>query len=295
MRPPRSTRRSRTARRPPGRTSAGVRGGWAARRPASRLFSVGHRLRPPSGPRMGSCVDLPDAFAGQVGVELGGADTRMTEQLLDDPQVRSALEQVGRERVAERVRRDPVAQAGSCAAPRTTANACWRANRRPRSPRNSGPPRAGVTWWSARSAGRASAIQRASQSSAMSPTGTSRSLSPLPMTRTKPPSVERSSRSSPSASLTRRPAAYSSSSRARARRSVRPWRLEERLDLGDVEGLGQESRLARQVEVGGDVDADQALAEGEPVEAANARGAAAEAGGGKAGSPGRPRRVRAAR
>ena len=37
----------------------------------------------------------------------------MPEQLLDDPQVGSALEQVRRERVAQRVRADPVGQAGA--------------------------------------------------------------------------------------------------------------------------------------------------------------------------------------
>ena len=35
----------------------------------------------------------------------------MSEQLLDDPQVRAALQEVGRERVAERVRRDAIAEA----------------------------------------------------------------------------------------------------------------------------------------------------------------------------------------
>ena len=55
-------------------------------------------------------VDLADPLAGQVGVQLGRADTRMSEQLLDDPQVGAALEQVRRERVAQRVRADPVAE-----------------------------------------------------------------------------------------------------------------------------------------------------------------------------------------
>jgi hypothetical protein len=46
---------------------------------------------------MGSGVDLANPFARQVRVQLGGADTRMPEQLLDDPQVGAALEQMGRE------------------------------------------------------------------------------------------------------------------------------------------------------------------------------------------------------
>src|SRR4051794_41162603 len=47
----------------------------------------------------------------------------MTEQLLDDPQVRAALEEMRRERVAQRVRADPVAEPGI---------ACRRFHGRPR-------------------------------------------------------------------------------------------------------------------------------------------------------------------
>ena len=124
------------------------------------------------------------------------------------------------------------------------------------------------------------------------------------MTRTKPPSVERSSRSRRSASLTRRPAAYSSSSSARPDaagvvglvRVVAAGGLEQPLGLLDGQRLGQEPWLAGQVEVGGDVDADQALAVGEPVEALEGGGAAAKAATARGpGRRGRPRRVRAAR
>ena len=52
---------------------------------------------------MSASVDLPDAFAGQVGVQLRGADGRMSEQLLDDAQVGPTLEKMGGERVAERI------------------------------------------------------------------------------------------------------------------------------------------------------------------------------------------------
>jgi hypothetical protein len=51
-------------------------------------------------------IDLSDALARDVGIELRGADTRMSEQLLDDPQVGSAFQKMGRERVPKRVRRD---------------------------------------------------------------------------------------------------------------------------------------------------------------------------------------------
>ena len=62
---------------------------------------------------MGPAVDLPDPLAGQVRVELGRGDTRMSEQLLDDPQVGAAFEQMRRERVAQRVRADPLGEAGA--------------------------------------------------------------------------------------------------------------------------------------------------------------------------------------
>ena len=132
----------------------------------------------------------------------------MPEQLLDDAQVGPALEQVGRERVAQRVRADPLGEPG----------AGGRAlDRGPRL--LAGEPPAAVAEEeraaadrrrrdaSASSAARGPSIQRPSQSSATSPTGTSRSLSPLPMTRTNAPSSDRSSRSRPIASLIRSPAA----------------------------------------------------------------------------------------
>src|SRR5918998_396332 len=66
----------------------------------------------PSGSRVRTGVDSADALAGQVRVQLRRADTRMAEQLLDDAQVGSALQQVGRERVAQRVRADAVREPG---------------------------------------------------------------------------------------------------------------------------------------------------------------------------------------
>src|SRR6266446_1463672 len=62
---------------------------------------------------MGSRVDLADALAGDMGVELGRGDTRMTEQLLNDPEVGAALEEVRRERVPERMGRDALGEPGS--------------------------------------------------------------------------------------------------------------------------------------------------------------------------------------
>src|SRR5918998_607999 len=57
-------------------------------------------------------VYLANALAGQVRVELGGADASMAEQRLDHAQVCSALEQMRREAVTERVRRDALGDAG---------------------------------------------------------------------------------------------------------------------------------------------------------------------------------------
>src|ERR1043165_6971605 len=62
---------------------------------------------------MGPSVDVPDPLPGEVRVQLGRGDTRMTEQLLDDAQIGTALEQMGRERVAQRVGADPPRQAGT--------------------------------------------------------------------------------------------------------------------------------------------------------------------------------------
>ena len=61
---------------------------------------------------MGPGVDLADPLAGQVGVDLRCRDTGMTEQLLYDAEVGSPLQEVRRVRVAEGVRRDPLAEAG---------------------------------------------------------------------------------------------------------------------------------------------------------------------------------------
>ena len=197
---------------------------------------------------MGPAVDVPDPFAGQVRVELGRGDTRMAEQLLDDAQVGAALEQVRRERVAQRVRADPVGQTRP-AWPRrlTVAQACWRASRRPRSPEEQRTATDGLDVAEREQRGPRAVDPGTSQSSATSPTGTSRSLSPLPMTRTNAPSSERSSRSSRSASLTRSPAAYSSSSSARSRRAARVAGCAPRGGARPRrrQRLGQQPRLAR--------------------------------------------------
>ena len=64
------------------------------------------RLRP----RVGFLVDLLDVRRGDVGVDLRGGEIGVTQHLLHRPQVGSTFEQVGGERVAERVGRDVVGQ-----------------------------------------------------------------------------------------------------------------------------------------------------------------------------------------
>ena len=245
---------------------------------------------------MGASVDLSDPLAGHVRVELRRADTRMSEQLLNDPQVGAALEQVRRERVAQRVRADAVAEPGRRRRALTIAHACCRASRRPRSPRNSGPPRSGATWpiASERRAGPRSA-SAVSQSSATSPTGTSRSRSPLPMTRTNAPSSETSS--------------TVEAERLADPQAGRVQQLEERAGRGASGGRPRGAApTSATVSVSGrsrgwrgrsrccrDVDARSGPRRTRSGRSRGCRRAAAEEVGARPGSCGRPRRVRAAR
>src|SRR6185369_14678576 len=56
-------------------------------------------------------IDLTDALTRDVGIQLRRADARMSEQFLNDAQVGAALQEVGRERMAEGVRAHPGAEA----------------------------------------------------------------------------------------------------------------------------------------------------------------------------------------
>src|SRR6188472_937039 len=57
--------------------------------------------------RMGGSVRVAQACRIDASVDLRGRYRCVTEQLLDHPQVGTALEQVGGEAVSQRVRRDP--------------------------------------------------------------------------------------------------------------------------------------------------------------------------------------------
>src|SRR6476646_11043485 len=68
------------------------------------------RLR--SGPGVGLEVRLAHVIGGHVRVHLGRLDAGVAEHLLDAAQVAAALEQVGGERVPQRVRRDVLGDPG---------------------------------------------------------------------------------------------------------------------------------------------------------------------------------------
>ena len=58
------------------------------------------------GPGVEFAVDVAEAAAGYVGVDLGGADVGVAEEFLDDAEVGAMLEEVGGEAVAQHMRRD---------------------------------------------------------------------------------------------------------------------------------------------------------------------------------------------
>src|SRR5215831_17729134 len=71
--------------------------------------------------RVGLVVDLAQAPPGEVGVDLRRRDLLVSEQLLDGAQVGAALEQVGRETMAQRVGRAGRGDAGAGEAARDDA------------------------------------------------------------------------------------------------------------------------------------------------------------------------------
>ena len=52
------------------------------------------------GARVILAVDVAQPVSGDVGIDFGGADARVAEQLLNDPQVRPVIEKVRRKAVA---------------------------------------------------------------------------------------------------------------------------------------------------------------------------------------------------
>src|SRR5919112_2833363 len=62
---------------------------------------------------MRAAVGRPKPSRRNMGVDLGGGEAFVAEQLLDHAEIGPALEQVRRERMAERVRRDAEGEAGA--------------------------------------------------------------------------------------------------------------------------------------------------------------------------------------
>ena len=77
-------------------------------RPEPRLAGHAHPFRP----RVRARVDLAQLVDGDQRVDLGRRDRRVAQQFLHDAHVRAAVEQVGREGVPQRVRRDARGQPG---------------------------------------------------------------------------------------------------------------------------------------------------------------------------------------
>src|SRR5690349_16681812 len=66
-----------------------------------------------SAPWMITAVHLPQIFPVHVSVDLGGGDVHVTEHLLHRPEVGAPLQQVGGERMPQRMRRDVPRDAGA--------------------------------------------------------------------------------------------------------------------------------------------------------------------------------------
>src|SRR5439155_24640739 len=88
---------------------------------ASQSLPISSPDSPWSGTGMRGVVDGSQALAGHVRVDLGASDVGVSEELLHAAQVRTALEQVRRERVTEQVRPDRTSVEGRAAEPRDDA------------------------------------------------------------------------------------------------------------------------------------------------------------------------------
>jgi len=78
-------------------------GAFAGRGPIGRQTCSGQYTRQPRGMKLP--VDTPQVFAIDVRVDLRGRDVRVAEHVLHGAQVGTAFEQMGCERMAQRVRR----------------------------------------------------------------------------------------------------------------------------------------------------------------------------------------------
>src|SRR5690606_20506920 len=90
----------------PSRTSS------ASLRPLRCALLLSHPGGAPSPARVEAPVRVFELRAFDVGVDLGRLDVHMTEDLLNDPQVGAAADEVGRHRMAEGVGGDATGHAG---------------------------------------------------------------------------------------------------------------------------------------------------------------------------------------
>ena len=215
----RPSRRSRTgppdqvARRRPRRSAsrAPLRSSGATRRPGSRGARRPTRLRLTASrgvpaPRGWCALDgLAQPRPAHVGVDLRGREVGVAEHRLHRAQVGAAFEQVGREGVAQHVRRDALARdpraARQLAQPREEVLPRHR-RRRARSGR---PRRAAAPSAAPRAAGPPRARPRAPRAPARR-AGTMRSRPPLPSTRSSPARRSSAASGSETSSETRSPA-----------------------------------------------------------------------------------------
>jgi hypothetical protein len=61
---------------------------------------------------MKPAMEIPQPVLLHMGVDLGSGNIRVTEHLLDDPQVSSVIEQVGGKRMPQKVRINILVQPG---------------------------------------------------------------------------------------------------------------------------------------------------------------------------------------
>ena len=199
---------------------AGLSWPTADGRPAFRSPPVGvaGRCRSLSGAGVRLAVARLQPLRGHVGVDLGGRGRGMPEDLLDAAQVRPALKEMGGRGVPDRVRAGVQGSLAECQAiqgcgleglgPQRPADAlqpAWTmrravlgSRRAPRAPRNKADPLLAFA-----STGRPASAHRFTARTAGRPTGTTRSLSPLPRTRTVRRCASSPPVSSPHSSLTR--------------------------------------------------------------------------------------------
>ena len=160
--------------RPGGRSGAADCHGGAVRL-IPRAVAPGRRAVPPSRSRVERAVEPAHGVGREVRVDLGRPDVGVPEKGLHRPEVGSALEEVARERVAERVGK-------AAAEPRARAPAPGRSARAPggRAPGPARSRRAPRGRRPGRAAGAPAPDSSATARRAASPIGTSRCRSRLP-------------------------------------------------------------------------------------------------------------------